>query len=51
MATGRVPNKDILEVANTGVELNQCGYINTDEYLQASVPGIRARAILWGPTC
>ena len=42
MATGRVPNKDILEVANTGVELNQCGYINTDEYLQTNVPGIWA---------
>ena len=42
MATGRVPNKDILAVANTGVELNQCGYINTDEYLQTNVPGIWA---------
>ncbi len=51
MAAGRVPNTDILEVAHTSVALNQRGYINTDKYLQASVPGIWARAILWGPTC
>ena len=42
MATGRVPNTDILEVANTGVELNQRGFIDTDEYLQTNVPGIWA---------
>ncbi|MCH7737948.1 MAG: dihydrolipoyl dehydrogenase [Chloroflexi bacterium] len=42
MATGRVPNTDILEVANAGVELDQRGYIETDEYLQTNVPGIWA---------
>jgi dihydrolipoamide dehydrogenase len=42
MATGRVPNTDILDVAATGVELNQRGYVNTDEYLQTNVPGIWA---------
>ena len=51
MATGRVPNTDILEVAHTNEALNQRGYINTDKYLQASVQGIWAQAILWGPTC
>ena len=51
MATGRVPNTDILEVAHTSEALNQRDYINTDKYLQGSVPGIWARAILWGPTC
>ncbi|MCH8894002.1 MAG: mycothione reductase [Chloroflexi bacterium] len=42
MATGRVPNTDSLEVAKTGVELNQRGYIKTDEHLQTNVPGIWA---------
>ena len=51
MATGRVPNTDIFEVADTSVELNQRGYINTDKYLQISVPGIWARAISWDATC
>ena len=50
MATGRVPNTDIFEVADTNVELNQRGYINTDKYLQTSVPGIWARAISWSAT-
>ncbi len=42
MATGRVPNTDILEVANTGVRMNQRGYVDTDEFLQTNVPGIWA---------
>ena len=42
MATGRVPNTDILEVSKTGVELDQRGYVKTDEYLQTNVPGIWA---------
>ena len=42
MATGPVPNTDILEVAKTGVEVNSRGYIGTDEYLQTNVPGIWA---------
>jgi len=42
MATGRVPNTDISEVAKTGVETNQCGYIDTDEFLETNVPGIWA---------
>ena len=42
MATGRVPNTDISEVATTGVETNQCGYIDTDEFLETNVPGIWA---------
>ena len=51
MATCRVPNTDILEVANTSMELNQRGYINTDKYLQTGIPGIWARAISWDGTC
>ena len=42
MATGRVPNTDILEVSKTGVEVDQRGFIKTDEYLQTNVPGIWA---------
>ena len=42
MATGRVPNTDILEVAKTGVEIDEQGNVKTDEYLQTNVPGIWA---------
>jgi len=42
MATGRVPNTDTLEVAKSGVRLNQRGYIDIDEFLQTNVPGIWA---------
>ena len=42
MATGRVPNTDILEVVNSRLEVGQRGYVHTDEYLQANVPGIWA---------
>jgi pyruvate/2-oxoglutarate dehydrogenase complex dihydrolipoamide dehydrogenase (E3) component len=42
MATGRVPNSDILEVAKTGVRTNQRGYVDTDEFLETNVPGIWA---------
>ncbi len=40
LATGRVPNTDLLEVANTGVKIDSRGYVETDEYLQTSVPGV-----------
>ena len=39
-ATGRVPNTDLLEVANTGVKVDQRGFVEADEYLETSVPGI-----------
>ncbi|MDA0262723.1 MAG: mycothione reductase [Chloroflexi bacterium] len=42
MATGRVPNTDILDVGKTGVAVNQRGYVKTDEFLQTNVPGIWA---------
>jgi len=42
MATGRVPNTDILDVAKAGVRINQRGYVDTDEFLQTNVPGIWA---------
>ena len=40
MATGRVPNTDLLEVDKTGVEVDQRGFIKVDEYLETNVPGI-----------
>ena len=42
MATGRIPNTDLMEVANTGVEVDGRGFVKTDEYLETGVPGIWA---------
>ena len=42
MATGRIPNTDLLEVAATGVETDERGFIKTDEFLETGVSGIWA---------
>ncbi len=42
MAAGRVPNTDILDVTRAGVEVDQRGFVKTDEYLETGVPGIWA---------
>ena len=42
MATGRVPNTDLLEVTNTGLEVDERGFIKVDDYLETAVPGIWA---------
>ena len=42
LATGRIPNTDLLDVGNTGVEVDGRGFIKTDEYLETRVPGIWA---------
>ena len=42
MATGRISNTDILDVASAGVEVDQEGFVKTDEHLQTNVPGIWA---------
>jgi mycothione reductase len=42
LATGRVPNTDLLDVAATGVALDDRGFVKTDEYLETNVPGIWA---------
>ena len=42
LATGRIPNTDLLEVANTGVEVDEQGFMKTNEYLETNVPGIWA---------
>ena len=41
-ATGRVPNTDILDVGQTGVRVDETGFVETDEYLETNVPGIWA---------
>ena len=42
IAAGRIPNADLLDVATTGVEVDQGGFIKVDENLQTRVPGIWA---------
>lgn len=42
VATGRIPQTSSLQLDKTGVETTDKGYINVDEYLQTSVPGIFA---------
>ena len=42
IATGRIPNSDLLEVGRTGVEVDERGFVKTDEYLETGVPGIWA---------
>jgi pyruvate/2-oxoglutarate dehydrogenase complex dihydrolipoamide dehydrogenase (E3) component len=40
LATGRRPNTDTLNLQATGVTTNQKGYIQSNEYLETTVPGI-----------
>jgi pyruvate/2-oxoglutarate dehydrogenase complex dihydrolipoamide dehydrogenase (E3) component len=42
LATGRIPQTKPLQLEKTGVIVNEKGYINVDEYLQTSEPGIYA---------
>lgn len=42
VATGRVSNSDILNTAEAGIELNEKGYIETDEFMRTNVDGIWA---------
>lgn len=42
IATGRVPNTDILDIAATEVELNERKYIKVNDKLETNVPGIWA---------
>ena len=41
-AIGRIPNTEALASAAAGISLNERGFIEVDEYLQTSVPGIYA---------
>ncbi len=42
IATGRVPNTDILQVEKTGIKTNKNGFVAINEYTEASVPGVYA---------
>ncbi len=42
VATGRKPNADLLNVEATGVKANKYGFVQVNEYLETSVPGIWA---------
>ena len=42
LATGRKPNTDIWDVAATGVELDEEGFIKVNEYLETNVEGVWA---------
>ncbi|MBI5224524.1 dihydrolipoyl dehydrogenase [Candidatus Micrarchaeota archaeon] len=42
IATGRVPNSDILDVAKSGIATDKKGYIATNEFLETNVQGVFA---------
>lgn len=42
VATGRVPNSDLLDAAAGGVELDALGYVKVDELGRTSAPGVWA---------
>jgi len=42
VATGRVPNSDRLDVAKTGIAVDEHGHVRTDDTYATSVPGIWA---------
>jgi dihydrolipoamide dehydrogenase len=42
VAAGRVPNTDVLNVEATGVETDERGFVETDEYLQTTAEGVWA---------
>lgn len=42
IAAGRIPNTDILDLENTGIETDDRGFIETDEHLQTTVDGVWA---------
>lgn len=42
VATGRIPNTDDLGIEHTGIKTDDRGYIQTDDSLKTSVPGIWA---------
>jgi mycothione reductase len=40
IAAGRIPNSDTLDLGKTGVNLDDKGYVLTDEFLQTNIKGI-----------
>lgn len=49
IATGRVPNSDLLDVAATGVSTVQGNYVEVDEFQRTSVDGIYALGDISSP--
>ena len=49
VAAGRVPNGDELNVAATGVTLDEAGYVRTDEYGRTAATGIWALGDICNP--
>ena len=42
VATGRVPNTDVLNVGAAGIETDAAGFVETDEYLRTTADGVWA---------
>jgi pyruvate/2-oxoglutarate dehydrogenase complex dihydrolipoamide dehydrogenase (E3) component len=47
-AIGRIPNTDALTPEAAGIRLNDAGFIEVDEYLETSVPGVYAMGDIKG---
>lgn len=47
-ATGRQPNSDTWNVSAAGIETNEKGYVETDEYLRTSADGVYAMGDIAG---
>jgi pyruvate/2-oxoglutarate dehydrogenase complex dihydrolipoamide dehydrogenase (E3) component len=48
-AIGRIPNTEALTAETAGIRLNDHGFIEVDDYLQTSVPGVYAMGDVTGP--
>jgi mycothione reductase len=48
VATGRIPNSDILKVDRTGVKINKTGYIKVNKFMETSCDGIWALGDICG---
>ena len=42
IATGRIPNSDLLDIEKSGIKINEKGFILVDEYLETNIEGIFA---------
>jgi pyruvate/2-oxoglutarate dehydrogenase complex dihydrolipoamide dehydrogenase (E3) component len=45
VATGRVPNTEALKPAAAGIEVDQRGFIRSNDRLETSAPGVYASAM------
>jgi mycothione reductase len=48
LAVGRVPNTDLLDVAQSGVPVDERGFVKADEYLETEVSGVWALGDILG---